>query len=117
MVLRRDLGVASMRAEPRDDRVAARDDAAGEVVDPEAGQDPLADHPAGEGVGHPAFEAIAHFDPHLMLVRRDDQQDAVVARTTSDTPGPAELHAIVLDGAALEAAQGHDHELRPDLAL
>ena len=45
-----------------------------------------------------AFEPVADLDPHLaLLVRRDDQDDAVIRALLADTPGAAELIAIILD--------------------
>ena len=68
-------------------------------------------------VGQRALEPIADLDPHLALLRRDDQQRAVVLALLADAPGAAELVAVVGDVVALQRAQRRDDELGARLLL
>ena len=61
--------------------------------------------------------AIAGLDPHLPLVGRDEQDDAVVALLVADLPGAAQPVAIILDRPPFEAVDRRDHELPPGLRL
>ena len=67
------------------------------VVGAEARQDRVLDDEAANGVGERAFEAVADLDTHLALVRRHDQQHAVVLVLLADAPLAAELVAVILD--------------------
>ena len=62
-------------------------------------------------VGERAFEAVADLDAHLALVRRHDQQHAVVLVLLADLPVAAELIAVVLDRGALQRFERHHDEL------
>src|SRR3546814_5994238 len=56
-------------------------------------------------------------DIHPPLVRRDQEDDAVILPLAADPPGTAELVAIIADVMAFEAADGRDDELVPGLFL
>ena len=62
-------------------------------------------------VGERAFEPVADLDAHLALVRRHDQQHAVVLVLLADLPVAAELIAVILDRGALQRLQRDDDEL------
>ena len=49
------------------------------------------------------LKPAADLDAHLALVRRDDEQDAVVHLLGADAPMAAELVAVVLDACSLAA--------------
>ncbi len=55
-----------------------RVDAAAEIAGLEARRDRVGDDDLRQRVGQRAFEAVADLDAHLALVRRDQQQHAVV---------------------------------------
>ena len=63
-----------------DDVVDAAGDAAGEIAGLEARRDGVGDDHLRQRVGQRALEAVADLDAHPALVRRDQQQDAVVLR-------------------------------------
>ncbi len=79
----------------------------------------VADDLAGQGVGHHGLQPVADLDIDLVLVRRDDQQQAVVlvglavrrlfAAVLADAPGAAQLVAIVANIIALQVGDG-DHD-------
>ncbi len=62
-------------------------------------------------VGQRAFEAVADLDAHLVLVRRDQQQHAVVLVLLAKLPGAEELVGIGLDVAAFERIDRGDDKL------
>ena len=95
----------------RDDLVGAGDDPAAHVARLEARQDAFADDDARHRVGQEDARAIAGLDPHLALVGRDQQDDAVVLLLVADPPGAAEPIAIILDRPPLEAVDRRDDEL------
>ena len=59
----------------------------------------------GDAVGQEALEAVADFDPHPALLRRHDQEHAVVLPLLAEFPGREDLHGELLDAVAAEA--GH----------
>src|SRR3954452_872539 len=101
-------GVAGEHA---DDVVDTTCDAAREIAGAEPRGDPVLDDEPGNSVGKRALEAIAHLDAHLALVRRHDQQHAVVLALLTDLPAAAKLVAEVLDRRALQRFERHHHEL------
>src|SRR3546814_16322575 len=68
-------------------------------------------------VGEDGFEAVADRDTHPPLVRRDQENDAVVLFLVADLPLAAEAVAIVGDVAPLEVADRRDDELVSGLLL
>ena len=46
------------------------------------------------------LKAAADLDAHLALIRRDDEEDAVVSLLGADAPMAAELIAVILDGSS-----------------
>ena len=80
-------------------------------------QDRVLDDELRHGVGHDRLEPAADLDAHLALVRRDDEQDAVVLALLADAPLAAELIAVVLDRVALQRVQRDDGELVGRLLL
>ena len=77
----------------------------------------LADDLVGGRVRQIALEAVAHLDPELVVLRRDQQDHAIVLALLSDGPAPAQGQAPILDGVAGEIRQGHDDELELLLLL
>ncbi len=57
-----------------------------------------------------AFETVADFDPHLALVRRDDQQHAVVVALLADLPVTPELIAVILNWPCPPQRFQRDHD-------
>ena len=58
-----------------------------------------------------AFKTIAHFDPHLMFVWRDQQQHAVVLALLAKLPLAEKLVGIRLNGPALQRGNRRHHHL------
>ena len=92
-------------------------DAAGVIAGAEARQHGAVDDDVGHGVGEDRLEPAADLDAHLALVRRDDEEDAVVLLLGADAPMAAELIAVILDGVALQGGQGDDDDLVGALVL
>ena len=92
-------------------------DARRHVAGAEFRQDRVLDDQPGHRVGEIAFEAVADLDAHVALVRRDDQDDAVVLALLADPPGAAELIAVVGDVVALQRFQRDHDELVGGLRL
>ena len=86
-------------------------DAGREVAAAELGQDRVLDDELRQGVGHHRLEPAADLDPDLVLVGRDDEQDAVVLALLADAPRAAELVAEVLDRVALQRLERDDDDL------
>ena len=68
-------------------------------------------------VGEDRLEPAADLDADLALVRRDDQEHAVVLLLGADAPMAAELIAEILDGVALQRGQRDHHDLVGALVL
>ncbi len=102
------LGVAG---EHLGDVVDPARDPAGKIVGAEPRQDRIVDDETRHQVGQRAFEAVADLDADLALVRRHDQQHAVVLVLLSDLPVAAELIAVILDRGALQRFQRDHHHL------
>src|SRR4030095_7968831 len=100
-----------------DDSIGAGDDAAAHVAGFEFGQDRLADNEAGNGIGQHIVGAIAGGDPHLMLIRCDHHDDAIITLLVADLPGAPKPIGIIFDRIALKAFDRGDHELPPALRL
>ncbi len=111
------LRLPGRQAHLLDDLLGARLDPAGHVAGLEPGQDRVADDDAGDGVGEEDAGAIAGLDAHLMLVGRDQQDDAIVFAFPADLPRPPEPVAVILDRPPLEAGHGRDDELPARLRL
>ena len=56
-------------------------------------------------------ESAAHLDAHLPLVRRYDENSAIVRALLPDPPGAPELISIVLYGIALQGIGRVNHKL------
>ncbi len=100
-----------------DDGVDAIRDAIGHVAALEARHDHVADDGVRRSVGQRAFQAVADLDPQLAIVRRDDQQRAVVLALLADAPAAAERQPPVLDRTAPQARKRDDHQLDRGLVL
>src|SRR3546814_7535216 len=79
----------------------------------EFGRHDIADDPARQRVGQERFEAIADRDAHPPLVRRDQENDAVILFLVADLPLAAKPVAIIRDVAPLEVTDRRDDELMP----
>ena len=62
-------------------------------------------------VGDDALQAVADLDAHFLLVRSDDQNDAVITLRIAQRPFPAKAIAIVGNVVTLEIGDRRDHEL------
>ena len=87
-----------------DDVVDAARDAAAEIAGLEARRDGVGDDDLGQRVGQRAFQPVADLDAHPPLVRRDQQQHAVVLGLLAELPGAEQLVGVGLDLLALERA-------------
>ena len=56
-------------------------------------------------------------DPNLAIVRRDDQDRAIVRPLEADAPGPQQAVAVILDRIAFEIGDGRDDKLAVVIAL
>src|SRR3546814_2026393 len=79
------------------DRVDASLDTAGIIIGLELRCHHVAADPARQRVGQDRFEPIADRDINPPLARRDQEDDAVILPLAADTPGTAELVAIIAD--------------------
>lgn len=73
--------------------------------------DDLVDNHRGLGIGEAILKAIADLDAQLAVVAGHDQQGAVIFVLLPDTPGTAQLVAVVFDGHALQVRHGDHHHL------
>src|SRR5205085_8208649 len=80
------LPFRSVGGEHRDDVIDAARDATAEVPGLEPRRDRVRDDDFRQRIGQRAFEAVANLDPDTFLVRRDEEQDAVVLRLLAELP-------------------------------
>ena len=69
------------------------------------------------GIGERPLEAVADLEPRAMLVRGDQEQQAVVLSLLAEPPFAEQRIGVGLDLLALEARDRGDDELRPGLVL
>ena len=100
-----------------DDVVDAARDAAAEIARLEPWRDGVGDDDHRQRVGQRAFEAVADLDPHATLVRRHQQQDAVVLLRLAQLPRAEERVGVGLDLLPFQRADGGDDELDAGLGL
>ncbi len=93
------------------DRVGAGRDPAGEVAITKGRQNLVLDDERGQRVSKITFEAIADLDPHLAVIGRDQQQRSVVPLGITQTPGAAQLVAVIGNVVALQIRDRGDHQL------
>ena len=67
--------------------VDAHDDTGIHVARAKERRDAFVDNALGIGIGEGALEALSDLDTNLALVRRDEQQDAIVALLAAELPG------------------------------
>jgi uncharacterized peroxidase-related enzyme len=104
------LGIASEHA---DDIIDPAGDTPGEIPFTKARRNRVRDDEARHRIGERPLKPVPDLDAHLALIRRHDQEDAVVLVLLSDLPGAPELNAKILDGCALQRSQRHhDHLVR-----
>lgn len=90
---------------------------------PHAGQDPVAVFPileerrklfpddlAGKAIRQSAFQSIADFDAHLSVVRRDQNQDAVILPFFANAPFLEKLDRDAFDAIAIQRRQRDDSQ-------
>ena len=77
-------------------------DPALQVAGPKARQNQRLDNGAGGGVGQHALEPVAGLDPHLALVRRHQEQGAVVLLRPAEVPVTKQPVRELLDAEALQ---------------
>ena len=86
-------------------------DAARVVALLEARREVVADQLTGKSIRQHAFEAIADFDFHLAIVRRDQDQHAIVFLRLSDAPLLEQAIGILVDRHAVQRFDGRDGDL------
>ncbi len=69
------------------------------------------DNAAGEEIGQPAFETVAHFDAYLALFFGNEQENPVVLAFLADFPGIDNLDAVGLDRLSLQGIDGQHGDL------
>src|SRR5215813_12384662 len=111
------LEILSVARQDLDQIVDSALDPTGHIAGAKPGQDGILDDQAGDRIGQGSFEAIADLDAHLTLVRRNDEQRAVVETFLTDPPVPPEPVAVVGDVVTLQRRQCDHHELGAGLAL
>src|ERR1700722_3433982 len=96
----------------RSDRIvdAARN-AAVEIAGLEAGRDGVGDDDLADRVGQRAFEAIADLEAHLVFLRSDEKQQAVVLLRLAELPQAKEFVGVRFYLLAVERGDGRHHEL------
>ena len=72
-------------------------DAAIEIAGAELRGDVFANDASASGVGNRALQSAADFDAYVMIVFRDQQQDAIVDAFASELPGIDHANGILLD--------------------
>ena len=71
---------------------------------------------SGSVIAQQALQAIADLNPHLVLVGRDQEYDAIVDMVLANTPSPSERQSDPLNRSAAKSWQRHDDKLiRRDL--
>ena len=100
-----------------DDVVDAAGDAAVEVAGLESRRNRIGNDDAGDRVGQRALETVADLDAHPTLLRRDQEENAVVLGRFAQFPGAEELVGVGLDLLAAERGHGRDDELNAGLLL
>ncbi len=73
--------------------------------------DVLGDDPARRDVGQRPLEAVAHLDPHLLVVLGDEEQRAVVPALAADLPFLGDPDRIGLDRLGLRRRHDQHREL------
>ena len=88
--------------------VRSRADPASDVAHFETRLDDVPANVVGLEIGERALDALADLDPILPFVRRDDDEDAVVAPGVAELPGLEGLVGDVVDRLALERSDDED---------
>ena len=83
----------------------------------EVREDGFARDDARHRVGHERPRAVSSRDPHVPLVGRNEQQDAVVAFFVTDLPRATKPVGVIFDRIAFEAVDGRNDELPAALRL
>ena len=86
-------------------------DAGGELALREQRRDGLADDAPRRDVGEHAFEAVADFDAHALVVLGDDEDRAVVLALLADLPRVGDADAVVVDRFRRGGRHDQHHEL------
>ncbi len=68
-------------------------------------------------VGQRAFEAVADLDPHLVLLRRNQKQHAIVLFFLAKAPGAKQSIGVRLDLVAFERFHRGDDKLDAGLGF
>ena len=101
----------------RDDVVDAARNTAAEIAGLEARRDGVGDDDFGQRVGERALESIADLDAHSPLVRRDQQQHAIVLGLLAELPAAEQLVGIGLDLLTFERGDGGNDKLDAGLGF
>jgi hypothetical protein len=94
-----------------DQRVYSGVDASRIIAGAKTRRDLVLDDQAGQCIGDDRLEPVTDLDPDFALVRRNQQNNAVIGPFLSDSPRPAQAVPIVLDRIALQVRHRHNHEL------
>ena len=105
------LPVRGVAAQDADDAVDAAADAAGKIAGLEPRHDRARNDHRRQRVGQRTFKPVADLDADLVLVRRDQQENAVVLLRLAELPGAEQLVGVSLDVAALQRFDGGDDQL------
>ncbi|EZP27067.1 hypothetical protein BW33_04338 [Pseudomonas sp. RIT288] len=103
--------VQRIAAEHHQHRRHAVADALAEIAGLERRGDHLMNDHRGLRIGQPILQTVTDFDAQFALVTGNDQQRAVVLVLLADAPVPAQLHAVILDGGALQIRHRDHHQL------
>lgn len=93
------------------DRFHSGGDGTAVIAGLELGSNDVADNSTGEDVGNLALEAIAHFDAQRVILRHDDQRQAVIHALSADAPGFDGLRGPVFNRNAARGLADPDDQL------
>ena len=111
------LPFRGVRREDRDDVVDAAGDAAVEIAGFEARRDGVDDDDFRRRVSQRSFEPIADFDADLVLLRRHQEEHAIVLLLLAELPSAEKLIRVRFDLQAFERGDGGDDKLDAGLVL
>ena len=107
------LPLRCVRGEDGDDVIDASRDAVAEIAGLEAGRDRVGDNDLCQRIGQRAFETVADLDANPPLLRRDQQQHAVVLCLLAKLPGAEQFVGVGFDLLAFERIDRGNDELDP----
>ena len=105
------LELGGVAFEHHDDVVDRLADAAGKIAGPEGRNHRVLDDQPRVQIGQRALQPVAHLDPHLAVVARHQQQNAIVLARLAELPGAEQAIGIVFQRLAVERWDGGDDDL------